>query len=146
MRLLDCGHAVGAVAGRRPRGAIILVVLVALIVASAVLVSVARLALTDRTAWRMESWEVQAAWLAESGLDRAAARIKNDPAYQGETWTLPAELFDGRHGGKVVIDVQAVGREPSQRRIRIQADYPDDPQDRARRMRETVFSIEQGES
>lgn len=127
------------------RGAVLLIVLVALTVASAVLVSVVRLAAADRKAWQGEVRQVQAAWLAESGLERASARLRDDPDYRGETWTIPADALDGRHSGAVNIQVEPAADQPSQRRIRVTADFPNDPQHRARRTREVVVAISQGE-
>ncbi|NUQ66623.1 MAG: hypothetical protein HUU20_29525 [Pirellulales bacterium] len=120
-----------------------MIVLVALLVAFAVLVSIVRLAAAERQAWRTQTWQTQAAWLAESGLERAAARLHDDPKYQGETWIVPAEVFGGRWSGKVTIQVATLADQPAQRQIRVQADYPDDPQDRARRTRDAVLRIPQ---
>ena len=33
--------------------------------------------------------ELQAQWLAEAGLARAAAKLRDDANYQGEVWTVP---------------------------------------------------------
>ena len=133
-------------ARRRLRGAVVLIVLAALVVASAVLVSIARLAVADRTAWRAETWRMQASWLAESGLDRAAARLQADADYRGEIWTVAAGDFDGRQGGRITIAVDSVADRPRQRRVRVEADYPDDPHDRARQTREAVLLTNLGES
>ena len=127
------------------RGAVLLIVLVALTVAAAVLVSVVRLAAADRKAWQGEVRQVQAAWLAESGLERAAARLRDNPDYRGETWNIPAGALDGWHAGVVNIQVESPADQPSQRRIRVLADFPIDPQDRARRTRDVVTAISQGE-
>jgi hypothetical protein len=124
---------------------VLLIVLVSLIVAMAVLVSVARLAVAERKAWQNDVWQIQADWLAESGLERAAARLRHDPSYRGERWTIPAALLGGRCGGAVKLRVDAIPGRPAQRRVRAEADYPDDPRRRARRSRETILAIAHGE-
>ena len=69
---------------RKPgrRGAVLLVALVAIAVASVVFTSLLRLSVAERRRVQTEAWQVQAAWLAESGLERAAARLDADAAYQ----------------------------------------------------------------
>ena len=50
--------------------------------------------------------QVQAQWLAESAIDRAAARLRRDPSYQGETWQLsPADLGD-RWSAQISIQIE----------------------------------------
>jgi Tfp pilus assembly protein PilX len=58
---------------------------------------------------RLAHDRLQALWLAESGVDRAVARLRTDNQYKGETWTLAAEEFDGRRGAVVEIAVEPAG-------------------------------------
>jgi Tfp pilus assembly protein PilV len=125
--------------GRR-RGAALLVVIVVLAVASAVIVSVVKLAAAQRQQLRTAQWRMQAGWLAESALDRAAARLAADAAYQGETWRVPAEELD-HAAAAVTIHVEAVAGQPGRRLVRVQADYPDDPHGRARQGREAIVLL-----
>ena len=84
---------------------------------------------------------MQAAWLAESALQRAAGRLAIDDTYTGETWTIPAEELTGTDGGLVVIEVAAVPNDPSRREVRVRADYPNHPQHRARQSRQTIVQL-----
>jgi Tfp pilus assembly protein PilX len=125
----------------RRRGAVLALVLVCLMVAMALLVSIAKLAAGGRRMVQAEAQQVQAAWLAESGLQRAAAQLAADPDYQGETWSLPAELLPGTRPAAVKIEVQPVPAQPDQRLVRVQADYPDDPQHRARHTKQALVQV-----
>ena len=72
------------------RGFVLIVAMISFLAVSAVLVSVLRLATDQRKQLRYERLRLQAAWLAESGIERAAFRLKHDPKYAGEVWNLSA--------------------------------------------------------
>ncbi|RUL88070.1 hypothetical protein [Tautonia sociabilis] len=85
--------------------------------------------------------ESQALWLVEAGLERAAAQLRVDPSYEGETWTLPPEALGGREG-TVTIEVEETDPGADQPlTVRVRADYPSDgdPSHRARRSK--VFQV-----
>jgi hypothetical protein len=124
-------------------GIVLIVVLAVLAVATLTFVSVARLALAQRQQARVEWWKLQADWLAEAGLERAAATLKLNPAYQGETWKLAPDDLGGPEGGAVVITVEPAPR-PDRRTIRAEAVDPDDPIDRARHAKEIVIVLHKG--
>ena len=125
----------------RRRGAILIVVLVCLGVAAVVFVSVLKMAAAERRGVQTEARRVQAAWLAESALDRAAARLAADPAYPGETWTLSPGVLDASDPARVVIRVQTPSEQPQHRLVRVQADWPDHPQHRVRQTRQVVIEL-----
>ena len=104
-----------------------------------------KLAAAGRRMMRTETWQVQAAWLAESGLERAAARLAADADYQGETWALSAEQLAGPEGAAVKIEVKPIAEQPGQRLVRVQADYPGDSQHRARHSKQAVVQVSQSE-
>jgi Tfp pilus assembly protein PilV len=126
---------------RRRRGVVVMVALVAIAIASAVFVSLLRLAAAEQGATRMEARRVQAAWLVESGLERAAARLAADPEYQGETWQIAAEALAGRERAVVRIDVQTVPEQAGRRQVVVRADYPDHPRHRARQSKQLVMEV-----
>ncbi len=97
------------------RGGALIVVLVCITVASAILVSLVRLGVAQRREAEVRDWETQAVWLAESGLDRAAARLAVDPKYGGETWTIPSSVFGGNKSGRVEIAVRPIANQPTLR-------------------------------
>jgi len=126
----------------RRRGAVLLVAVVSIAVASVIFLSLLRLSVAERSRVDTEAWQVQAAWLAESALERAVARLADDPAYQGETWKLSAEDLGTRHGAAVTIQTETVAEQKQRRLIRVEADYPDRLQRRARCSKQIVVEVE----
>ncbi|MBN2580408.1 MAG: hypothetical protein JXB10_15600 [Pirellulales bacterium] len=124
------------------RGMILILVLVCLAVAAMVIVvAVRRAVVADRGA-QHAGWNLQAAWLAESGVQRAAARLADDPQYAGQTWDIPAAELDGRHAGKVTIAVRPADDAPRRRIVRVTAFFPDDPRFRARQTKEILIDLD----
>ena len=135
-RSLDLWKHIGAVR----RGAVLVVVLVCLAVAAAMFVVLVKLAATGRQSMQTQCWRMQAQWLAESGLERAAARLAADAKYTNETWTLAAEELGG-DAGVVRIRTEAVADQPNRRLVSVEADYPDDPQHRVRCNKQIVVDV-----
>ena len=128
---------------RRRRGMILVVVLVCLAIAGMLMASLSRLAVARHDVSRAAQWQLQATWLAESGMQRALAQLAADPQYKGETWEPSADeggVFD-ESGAMVVIEVENVPEGPGQRTIRVLADYPNHPQHRCRQIKEAVVPL-----
>jgi hypothetical protein len=121
-----------AVARRRRRGAVLIVVLVCFAVAATLFAVIARQSIAIRDLGDRQLWTVQAQWIAEAAVERAAARLSANANYSGDTWTIPAAELSGRQGGVARIHVEAVAGRPDRRLVRVEADYPDDPVHRAR--------------
>jgi type II secretory pathway component PulK len=103
-------------------GAILIVVMVALVVFATLCGVLVKLALVEQRQVRMQEWRVQAEWLAESGIERAAARLAASADYAGETWQVSTEET-GSAAGVVRIDIERVDARPNLRVVRVQADY-----------------------
>jgi hypothetical protein len=123
-------------------GAVLIIALVCMAAAGVIVLSLLQLAVAQRGAIQLETWEIQAAWMAESGLDRAAARLAADPKYRGEVWTVPAEVFGGEDSAVVRIEVDSLANEPNRRKVRVQADFPEQPQHHARQSREADIRLQ----
>jgi type II secretory pathway component PulK len=130
----------------RRRGVMTIVALVCVMVASTLMIVVVRRALTESQLGRLEVRQAQSRWLAESGLERAAARLASDPKYSGEVWKILPGVITGRAdetkagaGGTVRIEVTTPPDQPSQRVVRVQADWPDDPALRARQTKQATI-------
>jgi len=109
--------------GSDRRGAMALLAMICLLFVSLIGASLLRTALTERQQTRRAQWQLQAEWLAESGLERSAAMLSLDSAYAGETWIVsPAEL-NGPQGGLVIIEIRRVNERPNSRLVSIIADY-----------------------
>jgi hypothetical protein len=115
----------GTTASRR--GAILVVILVCFVIAATLFVVLARSAISQRRAAETRYWNLQAQWLGEAALERAAARSATDPKYDGETWRVPAAEFAASQGGTVKIEVAKDDDPPGRRLVRVEAFYPDDP-------------------
>ena len=126
---------------RNRRGMVLIVFLVCLAVAAALIAGAARIALTSHQATQTASWSVQARLLAESGVERAAAKLAADAAYTGESWTIPAAEFGGQEGGIVRIQVQPAADQPRRRTLKIEAEFPDDPVHYARQEKEIALDL-----
>ena len=126
---------------RRPtdrprRGMLTVVVLVCLLVLTLIAGAILRAGSAHREDQRAAERRLQAEWLAEAGLQRAAARLAADPGYTGETWEIPARELGSADDATVTIAVEKPGGDPKRRTIRAQADYPRDPPRRARSTRQ----------
>jgi type II secretory pathway component PulK len=96
-------------------------VTMAVVAAMAVQVAVSLVA-THRQTRRYHD-ELQAAWLAESALDRAAARLADDGKYEGETWQPVVAGESEEEAGSVEIAVERM--DDGGRRITARAHWPD---------------------
>ena len=123
------------------RGAALIVTIVCMMAATVIFMSVLQLAVAERRAIRTQQWRVQAGWLAESALQRATNRLAADAEYAGETWKIPADELAGEDDAVVKIEVRPVADQPNRRVVHVRADYPDDPQQRARYEKQAVVDL-----
>ncbi len=117
---------------RARRGTALVVVLAGLAVATVMFVAAMKLIVVQHKTIELNSRQIQAGWLAESAVQRAAARLAADANYRGETWKISAADLEGRDDATVAIRVKLVPGKADRRAVRVQADYPSDPQQRAR--------------
>jgi hypothetical protein len=132
---------IGAEHALRRRGMVavaIVAILIVLVILSGSLLRVIWLRHADL---RASERRLQAEWLAESGLDRAAAKLALDPGYKGETWAIAASDLGGRDEATVKIVVSSVPGKPDRRAVRVAADYPVDEPRRHRQSRELMVDL-----
>lgn len=127
------------------RGIALVTAMVCLALVVVLMSLIVRVALMRHSVARDESRQLQAAWLADSALQRAAARLADDREYAGEMWKIGAEAFDGRHAGVVLIEVTPSDDDARRRIVRVRADFPDDPVHRARRSKQITVVLPPGE-
>ena len=127
----------------RPRrgGLASAVVLVVLFVIALISVALVKVAFARRAEVAREERRVQAGWLAESGVDRAVARLDVSADYAGETWRIPADELGGRGEAEVAIRVEKLPDRPDRRRVRIEADYPIRSNQKSRQSREVIVAL-----
>jgi hypothetical protein len=126
---------------RNSRGFALAIALICIIVMGLIAAAVLAMARRAGVASRAESRRVQAYWLAEAGVERAAARLAIDPDYRGEAWPIAAEALGGLDAALVRIEVTPTGGRPDRRAVRVEADYPADPTRRARRIRDITIDL-----
>jgi len=125
---------------RRRHGGFAVVVLVCLLVAGMVLASLVKLAmLQDRQSGR-DQWRLQAGWLADSGINRAASRLAGNPDYAGETWEVGSDRLGG-DGATVVIRVQNDKGGGRRRLVTAEAVFPAAGPEQARQTRQLFVSL-----
>jgi hypothetical protein len=137
------------------RGMTTIAVLVCLLIITLISGALLKVGLAQRDLSRDRERRLQAEWLAESGADRAIARLTLDRAYTGETWaitanelglperTAPSESTGpaDRSGAIVTIAVEPIAGKANRRRIRVQADYPPDPPRRSRHTKQMLIDL-----
>ncbi len=126
---------------RPRRGLTSVALLIALFLVGLIAAAILKVAVARRAEVAREERRLQAGWLAESGMGRAAARLAASAAYTGEVWEIPADEFGGRGAGTVTIRVEPIADRPARRRVSVQADYPSGSGSRARKSQETVMEI-----
>lgn len=126
---------------RRDAGAVAVVVLICLVLIAMIGGALLRTGLVQRRRIQGEERRLQAQWLAESGLERAGARLAGSPSYRGETWQVPAADLGGPWSGTVTIAVEPVPARPGQRTVRVLADYPNGAGPRARQHKDAVVDL-----
>ena len=127
--------------GPRRRGLVSVAVLVALFVIGLICAGLVKVALARRAEVALEERRIQAGWLAESGVDRAVARLGSPGDYAGETWEVAAEELGGRGAATVAIRVEKLPDRPDRRRVHVQADYPIGSNLRSRQSREIIVVV-----
>ena len=125
----------------RRRGTVILIAAVFLFLATFITISLATAMAREHRQLRLRQRQTQAVWFAESGLERAAARLRWDAAYEGETWVLASETTGQEFDGMVEIQVEAVDGHVQRRAITAVADYPTQPPHRVRHRKTIVVEL-----
>jgi hypothetical protein len=122
------------------RGLTAVAVLVCLIIVTLISGALLKVGIAHRDQVRAQERRLQAEWLAQSGIDRALARLSAKADYTGETWELAPRDLDLREtpgsqrGPAAIVHIKverpkgaSPGSDAADRRlIKVQADYPPD--------------------
>lgn len=109
----------------RRRGTILVVALVVLTFLLLLGAALARAVVIFRQQARMDERRQQALLLADSAIQRATRAAFTINGYQGETWNVPAEALGNGSAGVVAIRVEKPAESSTQRRIFVEAIYPE---------------------
>ena len=126
------------------RGVIIIGVMVVITIAMMMLVSWLRTTGVERRQVAKLQHRAQAAWLAESGVERAAARLAASADYAGETWKPELTKSERASTAQVVIRVTAVAGHPDRKLVSAQATLGSDPLTLTQRTKETTVQLPSG--
>jgi Tfp pilus assembly protein PilV len=123
------------------------VALVTLLVVTSIMGSIMHALLMELRQTRQTAIQVQAQWLADAAVERAAARLSADPKYAGESWKidLPSSSSAAESHGSVEIKIERGDSEKSMR-IVVHANYPDDSRRRVSAQRAVSVPIPQKNS
>jgi Tfp pilus assembly protein PilX len=89
---------------------------------------------------RSQQDAVQAEYLAEAGLARAAARLAADSTYTGEVWQPSAVSLGAKHPAKITISV-AADSAAAARTVSVAAQFPEAGPHRALRSRTQTIHL-----
>ena len=128
---------------RRRRGAVLIMTLVCLALATIVGGVLLRWIVLEHKLLAARATESQARWLAEAGIERAAARLAADADYSGETWQLAAGDLPSGRAGQVELRIETIDGQPRQRSVLVMAEYPTDSETPARARKQIVYQLPQ---
>lgn len=128
---------------RRRRGAVLIMTLVCLALATIVGGVLLRWIVLEHKLLATRANESQARWLAETGIERAAARLAADADYSGETWQFSAGELPSGHAAQVELRIEAIEGQPRQRSLLVMAEYPTDADAPARVRKQIVYQLPQ---
>ena len=123
------------------RAALVLVVMVCLLLVTMIGGSLMKVGLTHRRQTRHEQIRQQAVWLAESAVERAVARSKQDAEYSGEEWVLAGT--DAVNGKEAMIRISVTKSDDNANRriVTVVADYPRDNDQRVRISKQVAVDL-----
>ena len=126
----------------RHRRAAVLILVVAVMGIAAVLLAVwVQSAVRGHKQLQLRVDELQALWLVEAGLERAAAHLAQSPDYDGERWDIAADQLGASDGAVVTIEVERTAEDSDRRLIHVQADYPPGTERRARHTKNILLDL-----
>ncbi len=126
---------------RRRPGFVIIPVLLCFVLITLICGAQLKITIAQREQIVADERRLQAEWLVESALDRAAARLAGSPEYAGETWSIAAEELGTRWPGAATIQVEKDKARPRARRVTVVADYPRDGERRSRLRKQVILEV-----
>ena len=111
---------------RQRRGAVLAIIIVALLVMLIIGTALVRMGWIQRRQMTVEERHTEAEWLAESGIERAWVQLQASDDYMGETWKIDSADLAGRGDAVVTISVTPMPGREGRKQVRAIADYPRD--------------------
>ena len=126
---------------RNERGSAMVAVLICFVLIVLICGAILKLGVVQRGQLKTEEAALQAEWLVESGMERAAAKLAGTPGYEGETWTISPQEMNGPAPGLVKITVEKINGDVGNRRVTVMADYPSDSERRSRQHKSVTVDL-----
>ena len=128
----------------RRRGAVLIMALVCLVLLTVIGGTLLRWIAMEHKLLRSREQANQARWLAEAGIERAAARLTYAEDYAGETWQIVAADLPYGNPAHVRLHVATVDDQPRQRSIEVDVEYPSESALPARVHKQIVYQLPPG--
>jgi Tfp pilus assembly protein PilV len=128
---------------RAARGFAMAAVLICLLVVMTLSAALLQAVVQQHRWMRSSHQQLQAAWLADSAVQRAVFQLGQSPRYVGEQWLIPAEVVG--QDARVSIDVAPSSDGTAGRSVRIAASYPDHASQRTLSERELRVPVSEEE-
>jgi hypothetical protein len=125
----------------RRRATLIVAVLVCLTLVTVLAGVWMKLLAVEQRQVRGQQNVVQAEYLADSGLSRAAASLAADPAYTGEIWQPSVEALGAKLRAKITISVAVAPDGAAARTISVAAQFPESGRHRVLRSRTQTIHL-----
>ena len=108
------------------QGAVSIWAIICLVLVTALSATLGRVAITGSRHMLQERRRAQADWLVQSGWSLALSQLRQNPAYAGETWQVPATELGGADPGRVKIEITppAADAPDGKHLIRVMAEFP----------------------
>lgn len=105
-----------------------MIALVTLLIITSTMAAIIHSLLVDLRQTRQAANELQAHWLADSAVSRAAAQLRTNPEYAGEIWKPLVGIADGNQSAGVAeIRIERAKEPGNEPRVIVDARYPDHP-------------------
>ena len=105
-----------------------MIAMVTLLVITSTMAAIIHSLLVDLRQTRQAANDVQAQWLADSAVSRAAAQLRANPEYAGEIWKpLVGIADDNQSVGVAEIRIERANEPGNEPRLIVDARYPDHP-------------------
>ena len=113
---------------RRRRGAGLVIALVTLLIITSTMAAIIHSLLVELRQTRQAASELQAHWLADSAVSRAAAQLRADSRYDGETWR-PGMFAEADKEGIGIAEIRVERSDDARKslKVTVEARYPDHP-------------------
>lgn len=126
---------------RQRRGAVLIMALVCLALAAIIGGALLRWAVLEHKLLADRADQSQARWLAEAGIERAAARLASDAEYAGEIWKIAADELPAGQAGRVELRIDAIDGQSRQHSITVVAEYPLEVRPPARVRKQVTYQL-----